>query len=60
MSTDRSTGETLRSWQTTDEYDTYETEANGETVRILWNEPFEMQGDYWDKMPVVNNGQTEE
>jgi autophagy-related protein 2 len=60
LSTDRSTGETLRSWQTTDEHDTYEAEANGEMIRILWDDPIDMKRDYWDSMSVVNEGFADE
>lgn len=56
LSTDRSTGESLRSWQTTDEHDGFASEVNGETVRILMDEAFEMERDYWDNLPVLSGG----
>ena len=54
--TDGSTGETLRSWQSTGEDDASDvrltSEVNGETIKILHPEPFEMDDDYWDTLPV--------
>ncbi|ORY21591.1 hypothetical protein BCR39DRAFT_553281 [Naematelia encephala] len=60
-SVDRMTGETLRTWEATgDSFDDanakFTSEVNGETVKILIQEAFEVEEDYWDSLPVVNNG----
>ncbi|WWC85245.1 uncharacterized protein L201_000107 [Kwoniella dendrophila CBS 6074] len=49
---DRTTGESLRSWQT----DEGEPEHGGETIRILLHEPFDMEENYWDSLPVLSKG----
>ncbi|WVF72370.1 hypothetical protein IAT40_007185 [Kwoniella sp. CBS 6097] len=49
---DRATGESLRAWQTEDE-----VEVGGETIKILYKEPFELEEeDYWDTLPILNKG----
>ncbi|WVQ98559.1 hypothetical protein IAU59_005685 [Kwoniella sp. CBS 9459] len=48
---DRSTGESLRTWQTEDEI-----EVGAETINILYKEPFELEEDYWDTLPILNKG----
>lgn len=50
---DKHTGESLRSWETPD--DLHVNEGGG-TVKILMNEPFEEEGDYWNELPVLKNG----
>ncbi|OCF39156.1 hypothetical protein I317_07055 [Kwoniella heveanensis CBS 569] len=48
---DRGTGESLRMWQTEDE-----DEIGGETIKILYKEPFLLDEDYWDTLPILNRG----
>jgi len=59
---DRSTGETLRSWQTTEgDYDSrLNSEVNGETIKVLYHEPFELEEDYWDTLPPASRGYLDE
>jgi autophagy-related protein 2 len=59
LSTDRSTGETLRTWQTEGDHLSEEggkvaAEVNGETIKILYSGPVEMEEGYWDNLPVLN------
>ena len=56
---DQSTGETLRSWQADDADPLLASEVNGETIRILYEQPFEME-DYWKNLPVIDRGFTNE
>ncbi|WVQ70336.1 uncharacterized protein L199_008562 [Kwoniella botswanensis] len=53
---DRTTGESLRSWQT----DEGEGELGGETIKILLNEGFDMDENYWENLPVLNKGYDDE
>ncbi|WVW83423.1 hypothetical protein I302_105443 [Kwoniella bestiolae CBS 10118] len=53
---DKATGESLRSWQTDDG----EGELGGETIKILLNEGFDMDENYWDSLPVLNKGYDDE
>ncbi|OCF72102.1 hypothetical protein I204_07366 [Kwoniella mangroviensis CBS 8886] len=53
---DRTTGESLRTWQTDEE----EGELGGETIKILLNEGFDMDEDYWENLPVLNKGYDDE
>ncbi|WWD01656.1 hypothetical protein V866_008601 [Kwoniella sp. B9012] len=53
---DRTTGESLRSWQTDDG----EGELGGETIKILLNERFDMDENYWENLPVLNKGYDDE
>lgn len=53
---DRHTGESLRSWETTDEAPHIQSELGGGNVRILTSEPVEEAGDYWNTLPVLKNG----
>lgn len=56
---DRLTGESLRSWQATGESDLdvrLNSEVNGETVKILYDQPFEMDEGYWDRLSPVSRG----
>ena len=55
LSTDRSTGESLRSWQATHDDGSAEV---GETVKILVDD-FEMEEDYWDNLPALEPGHDE-
>lgn len=60
---DRSTGETLRSWQATGEGDfdaRLNSEVNGETIKILYDQPFEMDEQYWDRLAPVSRGYLDE
>ena len=54
----KSGGETLRSWQTTegDQNSRLNSEVNGETVKVLYHEPFELDEDYWDTLPPATRG----
>jgi autophagy-related protein 2 len=56
ISTDRSTGESLRSWQATHDDGTAEV---GETVKVLV-EDFEMDENYWDNLPALEPGHHDE
>jgi hypothetical protein len=59
LTMDRSTGETLRTWQTEGDrgdLDRFAGEVNGETIKILYNLPFEVEENYWDTLPVIRNG----
>jgi autophagy-related protein 2 len=56
ISTDRSTGESLRSWQATHDDGTVEV---GETVKILVHD-FEMDENYWDNLPALEPGHHDE
>lgn len=59
---DRSTGETLRTWEPAEfgENDPkFAAEIKGETIRILFEKPFDMIEDYLDQLPVTG-GQGEE
>ncbi|GFZ46386.1 Autophagy-related protein 2 [Saitozyma sp. JCM 24511] len=59
LTMDRSTGETLRTWQTEGDrgdLDRFAGEVNGETIKILYNLPFDVEENYWDTLPVIRNG----
>jgi autophagy-related protein 2 len=62
VNADRATGETLRSWQTTegDVDSRLNSEVNGETIKVLYHEPFEMEEDYWDTLPPTSRGYSDE
>jgi len=62
LSADKSTGETLRSWQTTDgETNTrLHAEMNGETIKVLYHESFEVEEEYWDNLSPVSRGYRDE
>ncbi|WRT66888.1 uncharacterized protein IL334_003851 [Kwoniella shivajii] len=49
---DKLTGETLRSWQT----DEGEGELGGETIKILLEEQFDMNENYWNELPILHKG----
>ena len=55
---DRKTGETLRSWESAGDDDDPDiaSEAKGETIKLLYTEPFDMDEGYWDELPPVTNG----
>ena len=57
---DQSTGESLRLWQADDADPHFASEVSGETVRILHAQPFEMEEDYWENLPVVSRGFADE
>jgi len=60
---DRSAGETLRTWEPAgfgEDDHRFAAELNGETIRILYEKPFDMIEDYLDTLPVVNGGYGEE
>nr|XP_018264125.1 uncharacterized protein I303_04005 [Kwoniella dejecticola CBS 10117]OBR86283.1 hypothetical protein I303_04005 [Kwoniella dejecticola CBS 10117] len=48
---DRSTGESLRAWQIGED-----GELGSETIKILYNEKFDMDEGYWDSLPIMNKG----
>ncbi|TXT13731.1 hypothetical protein VHUM_01098 [Vanrija humicola] len=52
---DRSTGESLRSWESTDDEVLIHGDVRGGTVRILMTEPFEEDPNYWNTLPVLSN-----
>ncbi|KAL1411170.1 autophagy-related protein 2 [Vanrija albida] len=52
---DRVTGESLRSWESTDDEVLVHGDVRGGTVRILMTEPFEEEPNYWDTLPVLSN-----
>lgn len=54
-STDRTTGESLRSWQTTDDAP-HISEVHGGTIKVFVTEPFAEDANYWDSLPVVTDG----
>jgi autophagy-related protein 2 len=57
LRTDRSTGETLRTWETPDEADArFASEVNGETVRMLYDGPMDLGAGYWESLPIVEEG----
>jgi autophagy-related protein 2 len=59
LTMDRSTGETLRTWQTEGDrgdLDRFAGEVNGETIKILYNLPFDVEENYWHTLPVIRNG----
>lgn len=49
-------GESLRSWQADDADPRFAAEVNGETIKILHEEPFDIMKDYWESLPVVTSG----
>jgi autophagy-related protein 2 len=51
---DRKTGETLRSWETTD--DVMHIAEGGATIKVFLPDAFEDAPGYWDAMPVVKAG----
>ena len=59
----RATGETLRSWQTTGEGDAdsrLHSEVNGETIKVLYHEPFDLDESYWDDLVPVPRAELDE
>jgi len=60
IKTDQATGESLRSWQADDADSRFASEVIGETVKILFEEPFVMEEDYWENLPDVNSGYADE
>jgi len=56
VSTDRSTGESLRSWQATHDDGSADV---GETVKVLL-EHFDEDEDYWDNLPALEPGYGDE
>ncbi len=60
LSTDPSTREGLRSWQADDADARFASEVNGETIKILYDVPFDMTEEYWENLPVVNSGYADE
>ena len=62
-STDKSTGETLRSWQTAEEGEVdarLYSEVNGETIKVFETEVFDMQEDYWDTLSPMSPSERDE
>ena len=53
-------GEGLRSWYAGDTDAKLASEASGETIKILYNEPFELEEGYWASLPVVTAGYGDE
>ncbi|BEJ01025.1 hypothetical protein CcaverHIS631_0508820 [Cutaneotrichosporon cavernicola] len=53
---DRHTGESLRSWETPDEAPHIQNDLGGGTIKILMQEPFDEEPDYWNSLPVLKNG----
>nr|XP_019013281.1 uncharacterized protein I206_01346 [Kwoniella pini CBS 10737]OCF52062.1 hypothetical protein I206_01346 [Kwoniella pini CBS 10737] len=51
LTSDRITGETLRAWQTDED-----EELGSETIKILYDEKFDMDENYWDNLPVLREG----
>lgn len=56
IATDRSTGESLRSWQATHDDGSADV---GETIKILL-EHFEVDENYWDNLPALEPGYGDE
>ena len=54
--TDLRSGESLRSWQAGDADPGLAAEVNGETITILVDQPFDMEDDYWENQPMLENG----
>jgi len=54
--TDKRTGETLRSWETTDDAD-HITEGHHATIKVFMPEAFEQDAGYWDNLPILKNGE---
>lgn len=56
--------EGLRSWQTEEEDilrdDLLASEMNGETIKILMQGPFDLQGDYWETLPSLEGDTSSE
>ncbi|WVR04987.1 hypothetical protein IAU60_001999 [Kwoniella sp. DSM 27419] len=55
-STDQATGESLRVWQTEGD----DAEEGGETIKLLYHEPFDMDEEYWDALPILNKANQED
>ena len=55
FSASRATGESLGSWQVDDADDRLATEINGDTIRILMKDPFEMAENYWNSLSIVDD-----
>ncbi|KAK4687136.1 autophagy-related protein 2, partial [Tremellales sp. Uapishka_1] len=53
---DRPTGESLRSWETTCDDARFAGEVKGETIRILMKESFAMDANYLENLTVVRSG----
>lgn len=51
---DRQTGESLRSWETPD--DNHSMDNNSGTIKILSDEPFDEDEDYWNDLPDLEQG----
>ena len=51
----RTTRESLRSWQADDVDDKLATEINGDTIRILMKESFQMAENYWNSLTIVDD-----
>lgn len=56
LSTDRSTGESLRSWQAASDEDVVE---GGDTIKVLLDS-FDISQDYWENLPTMSAGYGDE
>lgn len=53
-------GESLRSWFAGDADVSFASEVNGETIKILYDDPFEVNKSYWEDLPVLSGGCADE
>lgn len=65
-STDKAPRESMRSWETEhDEGDmaansAFAAEVKGETIKVLVDGPVQLIDNYWDSLPVLQQGDAEE
>jgi hypothetical protein len=50
----------MRAWQTEHDDLTHAAEISGETIKVLVSGPVVLEDGYWDALPVLGNGDSEE